>query len=75
MNKNIKDAQTNVWDMWNHLDTQDAMIKNVALSHCYAATKKQRADTKRMLELLQQKYESNLELLEGIIECWSTDDR
>lgn len=73
MKKNTKNAQlsqTNIWDMWNELDLQDAKIKNVALAHYYGSTDKQKADTKRMLQLLQEKYLANLKLLDGVVECW-----
>lgn len=52
-----------ILEMWNELDFQQAMFQSIALDYHRNQGKRAQKETKRSLELLQQKYENNLKFL------------
>jgi hypothetical protein len=58
-----------VWEMWNQVDMQDAMLKNCACDVGFNGNKKDKEQFRKTLWLLKTKYEQNIKLIDSILSC------
>lgn len=71
----MKNINEEIVKLYTELDSQDGRIKMIALGLGYNSTPKERKKSKELLEyLVRAKYESNLKMIEYIINTKEEDD-
>lgn len=67
MKRKVINGWQKVWEMWNEIDNQDALLKSCAIDVGYNGNKTDKEQLRKILWLLEAKYKQNTKLIQGII--------